>query len=180
VDTGVIIAIVVVALIVLALLFLLGRRGRERRHETRRHEAREIRREAEVRTAEADEMKAEADERAARARREDAAARQQVAQAQEREAEAEAQHARAHDVDPDTKGDYEPGSHREREPEIAPPTAGGTDREYTDGYDDRSDLGAERPAGGDDYEERRVVREGDPNDPDAVREERIREQRPER
>ena len=108
-SAGAIIAIVIGVLILLALAVWLSRRNRAARQESRRHEAREIRREAEVRTAEADETSAAAEERAARARREEAEARAQAARAEEQRREAEAQHARAHDVDPDTKGDYEPG-----------------------------------------------------------------------
>jgi F0F1-type ATP synthase membrane subunit b/b' len=117
-DAGAIIAIVIGALIVLALVLWLGKRSRDRARETRRHEAREIRREAEVRSAEADQIGAEAEERAARARREEAQARQQAARAEEQRLEAEHEHARAHDIDPDTKGDYEPTEERRftREP----------------------------------------------------------------
>ena len=53
-STGAIIAIVIGVLIVLALLLWLSQRGRAAKLESRRHEAREIRREAEVRSAEAD------------------------------------------------------------------------------------------------------------------------------
>ncbi len=177
-DAGVIIAIVVGGLILVALLMLLAKRGRDSRHETRRHEARELRREADVRTAEADEMKAEAEERAARARREDAAARQQVAHAQDREQEAEAQHARAHDLDPDAKGDYERGSHRDRESEI---DVARTDAAANDGRNADEQAGtSSEPVSGEGYEERRVVREGDPDDPDVVREERVRGERQDR
>lgn len=109
-DAGAIIAIVIGVLIVLALVMWLSKRSRDRRHETRRHEAREIRREAELRSAEADELGAEAEERAARARREEAQARQEAARAEEHRQEAEVRHAEAHEVDPDTKGDYEPGT----------------------------------------------------------------------
>ncbi len=59
-------------------------------------------------------MEAEADERAARARREEAVAREQAARAAEHQDEAEERHARAHEIDPDTRGNYEPGSGRER------------------------------------------------------------------
>jgi F0F1-type ATP synthase membrane subunit b/b' len=111
-STGAIIAIVIAAVIVLALVMWLGKRSRDRAHETRRHEAREIRREAEVHGAEADQLKAEADERAARARREEAEARQQAVRAEEQRREAEHRHARAHDIDPDTKGDYDPSDER--------------------------------------------------------------------
>jgi F0F1-type ATP synthase membrane subunit b/b' len=114
-SAGAIIAIVIGALIVLALVMWLGKRSRDRAHETRRHEAREIRREAEVRGAEADQLGAEADERAARARREEAEARQQAVRAEEQRVEAEHEHARAHDIDPDTKGDYEPTEERRTE-----------------------------------------------------------------
>ena len=107
-STGAIIAIVIGVLILLALIVWVSRRSRAARHESRRHEAREIRREAEVRTAEADQMSAEAEERAARARREEAEARQQAARAEEHRREADEHHARAHNVDPDTKGDYVP------------------------------------------------------------------------
>jgi F0F1-type ATP synthase membrane subunit b/b' len=107
-STGAIIAIVIGVLILLALVvWVSSRRSRTARLESRRHEAREIRREAEVRTAEADKMSAEAEERAARARREDAEARAHAARAEEHRRDAETHHARAHDVDPDTKGDYE-------------------------------------------------------------------------
>jgi FtsZ-interacting cell division protein ZipA len=111
-STGAIIAIVIGVLILLALVVWISRRGRAARHESRRHEAREIRREAEVRTAEADQMSAEAEEQAARARREEAEARQRAARAEEHRREADDHHARAHDVDPDTKGDYVPGQDR--------------------------------------------------------------------
>jgi F0F1-type ATP synthase membrane subunit b/b' len=115
-DAGAIIAIVIGVLIVLALVMWLAKRSRDSRHETRRHEAREIRREAEVRSAEADELSAEAEERAARARREEAQARQEAARAEEHRREAEVRHAEAHEVDPDTKGDYEPGTATEERP----------------------------------------------------------------
>ena len=174
-STGAIIAIVVVALILLALAMWLGSRSRNRRHEIRRTEAHEIRREAEVRGAEADQMQAEADERAARARREEAAAREQAARAEERHGEAEERHARAHDIDPDTRGDYEPGSGREREGGAAGATESGGVRDERTIADDeptpRSDV---------EYEERRFVREGDPEDPDVVREERTRDTGPDR
>jgi FtsZ-interacting cell division protein ZipA len=111
-STGAIIAIVIGVLILLALIVWVSRRSRTKRLESRRHEAREIRSEAEVRTAEADKMSAEAEERAARARREDAEARAQAARAEEQRREAESHHARAHDLDPDTKGDYEPDRDR--------------------------------------------------------------------
>jgi FtsZ-interacting cell division protein ZipA len=107
-STGAIIAIVIGVLILLALVVWVSRRSRTKRLESRRHEAREIRSEAEVRTAEADKMSAEAEERAARARREEAEARAQATRAEEQRREAETHHARAHDLDPDTKGDYEP------------------------------------------------------------------------
>ena len=61
-STGAIIAIVIGVLILLALVVWISRRGRAAKLESRRHEAREIRREAEVRSAEADQMSAEAEE----------------------------------------------------------------------------------------------------------------------
>jgi FtsZ-interacting cell division protein ZipA len=148
-SAGAIIAIVIGVLIVLALVLWLGKRSRDRQHETRRHEAREIRREAEVRTAEADEMSAEAEERAARARREEAQARQEATRAEEHRRDAEERHARAHDIDPDTKGDYEPGT-----------------AERTTVRDDEYDAATG---------ERRFTREGEPDrDPEVVREEQQR------
>ena len=54
-SAGAIIAIVIGVLIVLALVMWLSRQEPHRQARVRRHEAREIRREAEVRTAEADE-----------------------------------------------------------------------------------------------------------------------------
>jgi hypothetical protein len=154
-SAGAIIAIVIGALIVLALVMWLGKRSRDRAHETRRHEAREIRREAEVRGAEADQLSAEADERAARARREDAEARQQAVRAEEQRSEAEHHEARAHDIDPDTRGDYVPGSER----------ATRREDEYETG-------------------ERRFTAEGDgPDrgpDPEVVREEQRRTERADR
>ena len=166
-STGAIVAIVVVALILLALVMWLSSRSRNRKHEVRRAEAREIRRDAEVRGAEADKMEAEADERAARARREEAVAREQAARAAEHQDEAEERHARAHEIDPDTRGKYEPGSGRER---AAAPAA--------------TDAAAPTPRtdehAGEEHDERRFVRDGDREDPDVVREERIPGDRPER
>ena len=96
-----------------------------------------------------------------------------------RSSEAEAEHARAHDVDPDVKGDYEPGSHRERESEIDVPRqeVAADDRRGRDTGHEEGDVESTEPVTGDEYEERRVVREGDPDNPDVVREERVREDR---
>ncbi len=164
-STGLIIAIVVVVLIVLVLVALMSRRGQQRRHEERRHEAREIRQEADVHGARADRVSAEADERAARARQEEASAREQAAQAETHHREAEARRAEAHDLDPDTKGEYEErplGQDREGEARRVDPDRGDARGDYTE----------------DEYAERRTVREGDPDDPDVVREEEVRERRP--
>jgi FtsZ-interacting cell division protein ZipA len=173
-STGAIIAIVIGVLIVLALVMWLAKRGREAKLESRRHEAREIRRDAEVRTAEADEMSAEADERAARARREEAQARQQAARADEQRREADAHHERAHDLDPDTKGDFVPDRDR------STTGAAGTDR--TAGTTSPDDAQYDRPEGTTDAEADRTVHEvheerttADPDrDPEVVREEENR------
>jgi FtsZ-interacting cell division protein ZipA len=168
-STGAIIAIVIGVLIVLALLLWLSRRSRAARHETRRHEAREIRREAEVRSAEADQMSAAADERAARARQEEAQARATAARADEHRQEAEARHAHAHEVDPDAKGDYVP----DRDRSTTDAGAAGTSPD---------DAHYDRPEGTTDADADRNVREvheerttSDPErDPEVVREEEHR------
>ena len=162
-STGAIIAIVIGVLIILALVLWLSSRSRAAKRESRRHEAREIRREAEVRTAEADEIGAEAEERAARARREEAQARQQAARAEDHRREADEQHARAHEVDPDTKGDYVPERDRPTSPD---------DAQYERPAGTTTDAGADTD---------RTVREehgrtsADPDrDPEVVREEERR------
>jgi FtsZ-interacting cell division protein ZipA len=173
-STGAIIAIVIGVLIVLALVLWLARRSRTARLESRRDEARQIRRQAEVRTAEADEMSAEAEERAARARREEAQARQQAARAEDHRQDAEAHHARAHDVDPDAKGAYEPD--RDRTTGVG--TTGGTGTTSPDDAQyDRPDEGTATSADPDrtvhEVHEERTTADPD-RDPEVVREEEHR------
>ena len=166
-STGAIIAIVIGVLIVLALLLWLSRRGRAAKLESRRHEAREIRREAEVRSAEADQTTAEADERAARARQEEAQARATAARADEQRQEADAHHARAHEVDPDTKGDYEPDRDRSTT-DAGAATTSPDDPHYERSEDTTTDADADRNVR-EVHEERTTT---DPNrDPEVVREE---------